>query len=81
MLEQLGYSLEGSISRYSDPTTVSELMLRESPEKEGNEGSIKNTKSWGEKHRNTVQRQQYSKHSDPFTKNSHIHYTFDAPCF
>lgn len=45
MLEQLGYSLEGSLSRYSDPTTQSELMLRGSPEKVSKEGSVKNTHS------------------------------------
>lgn len=43
MLEQLGYSLGGSLSRHSDPTTESELMLRGSPEKTRNEGSVKNT--------------------------------------
>lgn len=79
MPEQLGYSLEGSLSRYSDCTTASELMLRESPEGASNGRSIKNTKSEGGKHHSTVQRR--GKHSDPFTKSSHIHYALHPPCF
>lgn len=81
MLEQLEYSLEGSLSGYSDPTAHSKLLLRGSPEKASKEGSVKNTKSWGTERYVTVQRQWYGKHSDPFTKNSHIHYAFDPPCF
>lgn len=69
------------LSRHSDPTTESELMLRGALKRHATREVLK---THGARKKGTIlssEGSRINKHSYPFTDNSHIHYAFDPPAF